>query len=69
MGRYSPEIGRMQLQERMVFIMKPTVSRKDAKFRGEGVVWGDTIEVTASGGRRMGKRPRAFRALMYAAVR
>jgi len=60
MGRYSPEIGRMQLEERMTFIMKPTVRRKDAEFRGEGIVWGDTIEVTPSGGRRMGKRPRVF---------
>jgi Xaa-Pro aminopeptidase len=60
MGRYSPEIGRMPLEERMVFIMKPTVSRRDSQFRGEGIVWGDTIEVTPSGGRRMGKRPRAF---------
>ncbi|MEA2640459.1 MAG: Xaa-Pro dipeptidase [Chloroflexota bacterium] len=57
MGRYSPEIGRMQLEERMTFIMKPTVRPKNAEFRGEGIVWGDTIEVTASGGRRMGKRP------------
>jgi Xaa-Pro aminopeptidase len=60
MGRYSPEVGRMPLEERMVFIMKPTVRRKEAEFRGEGIVWGDTVEVTASGGRRMGKRPRAF---------
>jgi Xaa-Pro aminopeptidase len=60
MGRYSPEVGKMQLQERMVFIMKPTVTRKEAQFRGEGIVWGDTIEVTPSGGRRMGKRPRVF---------
>ena len=60
MGRYSPEIGRMPIEERMVFIMKPTVRKKDAEFRGEGIVWGDTIEVTPSGGRRMGKRPRAF---------
>ncbi|MBM2811819.1 MAG: hypothetical protein HW416_2578 [Chloroflexi bacterium] len=59
-GRYSPEIGRLQLEERMVFIMKPSVERRDAKFRGDGIVWGDTIEVTASGGRRLGKRPRAF---------
>jgi len=59
-GRYSPEIGRMPLEERMVFIMKPTVTEKNAQFRGEGVVWGDTIEVTASGGRRMGKRPHAL---------
>ncbi|HZT08486.1 MAG TPA: M24 family metallopeptidase [Chloroflexota bacterium] len=60
MGRYSPEVGQMQLQERMVFIMKPTVRRKNAQLRGEGIVWGDTIEVTSSGGRRLGKRPRAF---------
>jgi Xaa-Pro aminopeptidase len=60
MGRYSPEIGRMPLEERMVFIMKPTVSKRDAQFRGEGIVWGDTIEVTSSGGRRMGKRPHAL---------
>jgi hypothetical protein len=50
----------MQLQERQTFIMKPTVRKKDAEFRGEGVVWGDTIEVTPGGGRRLGKRPRAF---------
>jgi len=59
-GRYSPEVGRMPLEERMVFIMKPTVRRKEAEFRGEGIVWGDTVEVTSDGGRRMGKRPRAF---------
>jgi len=60
MGRYSPEVGRMQLQERQTFIMKPTVRKKDAEFRGEGIVWGDTIEVTRAGGRRLGRRPRAF---------
>jgi Xaa-Pro aminopeptidase len=42
------------LKENMVFIFKPSVRSAD----GNSVTtWGDTVVITANGGRRLGKRP------------
>ncbi len=52
-GEMSPEIESFVLQEGHAFIVKPN-------FRpagGPGITWGDTVAVTANGGRRLGKDP------------
>jgi Xaa-Pro aminopeptidase len=52
-GEMSPEIAEFVLQENQAFIVKPN-------FRpagGPGITWGDTVAVTAQGGRRLGKDP------------
>jgi Xaa-Pro aminopeptidase len=50
----SPRQLAVTLQENMVFIFKPSAISAD----GESIsTWGDTVVVTAAGGRRLGKRP------------
>jgi Xaa-Pro aminopeptidase len=44
----------VQLQERMVFVLKPGVVSADGQYN---ITWGDTVVVTAQGGRRLGTRP------------
>ena len=50
----SPRQLAVALQENMVFICKPSAITADG---GSICTWGDTIVVTATGGRRLGKRP------------
>lgn len=49
-----PEQLAVPLLENMVFIFKPYVTTQD---ESEECTWGDTVVVTPSGGRRLGKRP------------
>src|SRR5713226_8939582 len=42
------------LRENMVFILKPSAITADGNY---SCTWGDTVVVTAKGGRRLGKRP------------
>jgi Xaa-Pro aminopeptidase len=42
------------LQERMVFVLKPGVVSADGQY---AITFGDTVVVTAQGGRRLGTRP------------
>jgi Xaa-Pro aminopeptidase len=50
----SPRQLAVEMQENMVFICKPAAISAD----GEHICqWGDTVVVTKSGGRRLGKRP------------
>jgi Xaa-Pro aminopeptidase len=42
------------LQERMVFVLKPGVVSADGEY---AITFGDTVVVTAQGGRRLGTRP------------
>ena len=42
------------LQENMVFICKPSAISADGECL---CTWGDTVVVTANGGKRLGKRP------------
>ncbi len=50
----SPRQLAVQMRENMVFICKPSAVSAD----GESICqWGDTVVVTKSGGRRLGKRP------------
>jgi Xaa-Pro aminopeptidase len=44
----------VRLQERMVFVLKPGVVSADGRY---SITWGDTVVVTARGGRRLGTRP------------
>jgi len=50
-GDMTPEVANFQLQEGNAFIVKPNVRLPD----GPGITWGDTVAVTAQGGRRLGK--------------
>ncbi len=50
----SPEQLAVALEENMVFIFKPSAETAD---HGSICTWGDTVVVTAKGGRRLGKRP------------
>jgi len=43
-----------QLQENMVFICKPSAISADGQSLS---TWGDTVVITAKGGKRLGKRP------------
>ena len=43
--------------ENTVFVVKPNVRKRTSSYRGEGLTWADTVQVTATGARRMGKRP------------
>ncbi|HZT05455.1 MAG TPA: M24 family metallopeptidase [Chloroflexota bacterium] len=52
-GEMTPEIANFVLQEGNAFIVKPNVRREG----GPGITWGDTVAVTASGGRRLGTQP------------
>jgi hypothetical protein len=45
------------LQEGNTFIIKPNVRRER---EGGMAIFGDTVTVTATGGRRLGKRPLDF---------
>ncbi|MEA2639094.1 MAG: Xaa-Pro dipeptidase [Chloroflexota bacterium] len=49
-GALTPDVANFVLQEGNVFIMKPNVRPAD----GPGLTWGDTVLVTANGGRRLG---------------
>jgi Xaa-Pro aminopeptidase len=49
----SPRHLGVTLRENMVFIFKPSARSTD----GSICTWGDTVAVTANGGRRLGKRP------------
>ena len=50
----SPRQLATQLQENMVFICKPSAHSADGQSLS---TWGDTIVITAKGGKRLGKRP------------
>jgi Xaa-Pro aminopeptidase len=50
----SPRQLKVALQENMVFICKPSAVSADGSYIS---TWGDTVVVTKSGGRRLGKRP------------
>ena len=50
----SPRQLGVTLQENMVFICKPSAVSADGQSLS---TWGDTIVVTANGGKRLGKRP------------
>lgn len=50
----SPRQLGVQLRENMVFICKPSAISADGNYI---CTWGDTVVVTAHGGRRLGKRP------------
>jgi len=50
----SPKQLGVALRENMVFICKPSAITADGKSI---CTWGDTVVVTAGGGRRLGKRP------------
>jgi Xaa-Pro aminopeptidase len=52
-GDMSEEIASFVLQEGNAFIVKPNVRPEG----GPGITWGDTVTVTPSGGRRLGKDP------------
>lgn len=52
-GDMNPEIANFMLQEGNAFIMKPNVRVEG----GPGITWGDTVTVTPTGGRRLGKDP------------
>jgi Xaa-Pro aminopeptidase len=49
----SPRQLEVALRENMVFIFKPSAKATDGSIS----TWGDTVVVTAKGGRRLGKRP------------
>jgi Xaa-Pro aminopeptidase len=49
----SPRQLSVTLRENMVFIFKPSVKASD----GSICTWGDSVVITPSGGRRLGKRP------------
>lgn len=53
-------LGERPVEENTVFVVKPSVRPRDSQYRGEGITWADTVHVTATGGRRMGKRPRGL---------
>jgi Xaa-Pro aminopeptidase len=52
-----PEQLAVALEENMVFIFKPSAETADSSSI---CTWGDTIVVTAQGGRRLGRRPHAL---------
>jgi Xaa-Pro dipeptidase len=45
---------RWQLEENVVFVLKPTVATRDGRKR---LYWGDCVVCTPAGARRLGKRP------------
>jgi Xaa-Pro dipeptidase len=53
-GQRRPEQLAVPLQANMVFIFKPFVRSHDG---AEDCCWGDTVVVTPSGGKRLGRRP------------
>ncbi|HZT08383.1 MAG TPA: M24 family metallopeptidase [Chloroflexota bacterium] len=54
---YDPEVTARPLQEGNTFIIKPQVRRER---EGSMAIFGDTVTVTATGARRLGKRPTDF---------
>jgi len=54
---YDPEVIARPLQEGNTFIIKPQVKRER---EGGMAIFGDTVTVTATGARRLGKRPTDF---------
>lgn len=52
-GNMSPAMAKFPLQEGHVLAVKPQVEPKE----GPAIMWGDTVVVTRSGGRRLGKDP------------
>lgn len=48
------------VEENTVFVVKPGVRPRNSTYRGEGITWADTVRVTGTGARRMGKRPQAL---------
>jgi len=56
---YDPEVTARPLQEGNTFIIKPHVTRER---EGSMAIFGDTVAVTATGARRLGKRPMDFAA-------
>ena len=50
----SPRQLAIRLQENMVFICKPSAISADGQSLS---TWGDTVAITATGGKRLGKRP------------
>jgi Xaa-Pro aminopeptidase len=50
----SPKQLGVALRQNMVFICKPSAITADGKWI---CTWGDTVVVTPTGGRRLGKRP------------
>jgi Xaa-Pro aminopeptidase len=49
-----PEQLAVALEANMVFILKPFIRTAD---RSHDCTWGDTVVVTAAGGKRLGRRP------------
>jgi Xaa-Pro aminopeptidase len=45
------------LEASTVFILKPSAHPRDSDYRGERITWADTVQITATGARRMGTRP------------
>jgi Xaa-Pro aminopeptidase len=50
----SPQQLAVALRENMVFIYKPSAIAADGQSLS---TWGDTVVITKSGGKRLGKRP------------
>jgi hypothetical protein len=48
------------VEKNAVFVVKPSVRPRNSDYRGDGFAWADTALVTATGARRMGKRPAAI---------
>ena len=47
----------LPIETNTVFVVKPNVRKKTSEYRGETITWADTVVVTSTGARRMGKRP------------
>ena len=58
-GNLNEEVQSFTLEEGNVFIVKPAVKPND----GPPAHWGDTVAVTANGGRRLGKDPHEIMAI------
>ena len=56
----SSDLSDPTVEENAVFIVKPSVRPRGSDYRGDGFTWADTALVTATGARRMGKRPAAL---------
>jgi Xaa-Pro aminopeptidase len=49
-----------QIEAGTVFVVKPSAHPRGSDYRGERITWADTVEVTASGARRLGTHPPAL---------
>jgi hypothetical protein len=47
----------LPIEANTVFVVKPNVRKRTSEYRGETITWADTVVVTPTGARRMGKRP------------